>query len=92
MRTWGVAQAKAQFSAVIEKAIREGPQAITKGGKDAVVIVSKREWRKLAESQNATPNTTKFISAWDALKPSFDERYDIDFPRTEGTTRDVDFG
>jgi prevent-host-death family protein len=42
--SWGVAQAKAQFSEVIEKAMTEGPQEVTKGGKDAVVIVSKKEW------------------------------------------------
>jgi len=46
MGTWGVAQAKAQFSEVIEKAMTEGPQEITKGGKDAVVIVSKKDWVK----------------------------------------------
>jgi prevent-host-death family protein len=44
MSTWGVAQAKAQFSEVIEKAITEGPQEVTKSGKDAVMIVSKKEW------------------------------------------------
>jgi prevent-host-death family protein len=41
-----VAQAKAQLSEVIERAMTEGPQEITKGGKDAVMVVSKKEWLK----------------------------------------------
>lgn len=44
MGTWGVTQAKANFSEVISKAMTEGPQEITKGGKEAVVLVSKKEW------------------------------------------------
>jgi len=44
MATWGLAQAKAQLSEVIDRAMTEGPQEITKSGKDAVVIVSKKDW------------------------------------------------
>jgi prevent-host-death family protein len=44
MGSWGVAEAKANFSEVIVKAMTEGPQEITKGGKEAVVLVSKKEW------------------------------------------------
>jgi prevent-host-death family protein len=31
----------------------EGPQEVTKGSKDAVVIVSKKEWLERAERSNA---------------------------------------
>jgi prevent-host-death family protein len=44
MATWGLARAKAQLSEVVDRAMTEGPQEITKSGKDAVVIVSKKEW------------------------------------------------
>ena len=44
MGTWGLAEAKSKFSTVVAKAMTEGPQEVTKGGKDAVVIVSKAEW------------------------------------------------
>src|SRR3546814_10221363 len=37
--TWTVAQAKARLSEVIDKARRKGPQAITRNGKSAVVVV-----------------------------------------------------
>lgn len=43
-KAWNVAQAKAHLSQVIEQALKEGPQTITRNGKDAVVVVSAEEW------------------------------------------------
>jgi len=42
--TWSIAEAKAKFSEVVERARHEGPQRVTKNGRDAVVIVSAEEW------------------------------------------------
>jgi len=39
-----VAKAKANFSAVIDRALLEGPQTITRHGRKAVVVVSAEEW------------------------------------------------
>jgi len=39
-----VAQAKAKFSEVIEKAKSEGPQTITRNGRKAAVLVAAEEW------------------------------------------------
>lgn len=44
--TWTVAKAKAKFSEVIDKARNNGPQAITKHGRTAVVVVSAEEWER----------------------------------------------
>ena len=44
MATWGLADAKAHLSEVIEKAMHDGPQEITRSGRDAVVVVSKKAW------------------------------------------------
>ena len=44
--SWSVADAKARFSEVVEKAKTEGPQIVTKNGKDAVVIVSVDDWER----------------------------------------------
>ena len=41
--TWTVAEAKAKFSEVVQKAETEGPQRITRRGEEAVVVVSKKE-------------------------------------------------
>lgn len=43
---WTVAEAKAKFSEVLERAQAEGPQTITRNGRKAVVIVGADEWEK----------------------------------------------
>ena len=46
--TWSVADAKARFSEVIDLALTEGPQAITRRGRAAVVVVSAEDWKRRA--------------------------------------------
>ena len=43
---WTVAQAKAKFSEVIDRALSDGPQTITRNGRTAVVIVGVEEWQR----------------------------------------------
>jgi prevent-host-death family protein len=43
---WTVAEAKARFSEVIDKAKADGPQTITRNGRKAVVVVSAEEWER----------------------------------------------
>jgi prevent-host-death family protein len=43
---WSVAEAKARLSEVIDRALKQGPQAITKNGRPAVVLVSSEEWAR----------------------------------------------
>jgi prevent-host-death family protein len=43
---WTVAQAKAKFSEVIERAMSEGPQTVTRKGRTAVVVVDAGEWQR----------------------------------------------
>ena len=50
---WQLQDAKNRFSEVVENAIQDGPQIVTKRGKEAVVIVSMDEYRKLT-----TPKTS----------------------------------
>lgn len=44
--TWTVAQAKARFSELIERAQSTGPQTITRNGRTAAVIVAPEEWER----------------------------------------------
>jgi prevent-host-death family protein len=44
--TWTVAEAKAKFSEVIEKAHSDGPQTITRNGRRAAVLVAAEEWER----------------------------------------------
>jgi prevent-host-death family protein len=45
-RNWSVAEAKAKFSEVIERARNDSPQMITRKGKPAVIVVSAEEWER----------------------------------------------
>jgi prevent-host-death family protein len=46
MDGWTVASAKAHLSEVMNRAISEGPQLITRNGRRAVVVVSMEEWER----------------------------------------------
>ncbi len=48
-KTWPVAKAKAHFSALIDRALQEGPQTITRSGRKAVVVVSVEQWERKAK-------------------------------------------
>lgn len=45
-QVWTVAQAKAKFSEIIDRAQSEGPQTITRHGHTAVVVVDAEEWQR----------------------------------------------
>jgi prevent-host-death family protein len=44
--TWTVAEAKAKFSEIIERAMSEGPQTITRKGRTAAIVVGAEEWQR----------------------------------------------
>lgn len=43
---WTVAEAKAKFSEIIDRAMSEGPQTITRKGRTAAVLVGAEEWQR----------------------------------------------
>ena len=59
-REWAVASAKAKFSDVIERALTEGPQTITRRGRKAVVIVSAKDWERKSRRKG---NLAEFFAA-----------------------------
>ena len=46
IQSWTVAEAKAKFSEILERAMAEGPQTITKRGRTAAVVVGAEEWER----------------------------------------------
>jgi len=50
-RVWQLQEAKNKFSEVVEEALSDGPQVITKRGVEAVIVLSYSEYRKLLASQ-----------------------------------------
>jgi prevent-host-death family protein len=45
-KSWAVAEAKAHFSELIERAIHDGPQLVTRNGRATVVVVAADEWER----------------------------------------------
>src|SRR5207245_8695866 len=49
-QSWTVAEAKAKFSEIIERAMSDGPQTITRNGRKAAVLVGEEEWQRKPNS------------------------------------------
>ena len=60
LHSWAVAEAKAHLSQVIEQALQDGPQTITRGGRKAVVMVSVEEWERKTKRKG---NLAEFLAA-----------------------------
>jgi antitoxin Phd len=86
-RTWSLAEAKARFSEVVERARAEGPQHVTRHGRRTVVVVSEDAWHRLVRAQGT------FVQA--LLNPSAqvlsDEEADRLFARDPDAGRPVEF-
>jgi antitoxin Phd len=48
-KRWQLQEAKAKFSELFERAIEDGPQVVTRHNKEAVVVLSEEQFRKLAD-------------------------------------------
>jgi prevent-host-death family protein len=51
--TWQLQEAKNRFSEVVNKALEEGPQTVTRHGEEIVIILSKAEYNRLVKSQTS---------------------------------------
>ena len=79
-RIWPVQDAKARFSEMLEAAVREGPQIVTKRGVETAVLVPIEEWR----SVGAKPRRTL-----KELLLAEEPRFDLEIPpRGQGRWRD----
>jgi prevent-host-death family protein len=58
--TWTVAEAKAKFSKLLDKANSEGPQKITKRGRTIAMVVAAEEWEGKAERKG---NLAEFLAS-----------------------------
>jgi prevent-host-death family protein len=78
---WTVADAKARFSEVIERARSDGPQTITKNGRTAAVVVSAEEWERKAKRKGS-------LAEFFANSPL--RGADIDLERLKDEPRDIE--
>ncbi len=76
MAKWPVHDAKRRFSELIERTQRDGPQVITRHGRDRAVVLSLNDYRKL---ESAKPDFRDYLLSG----PKVDE-FAIDRPRFPG--------
>jgi prevent-host-death family protein len=79
--SWTVADAKARLSEVLEKARTEGPQVITRNGKETAVIVGIEEWERKTKRKGTLAD---FLLA-SPLRGS-----DVEIERSTDAPREVD--
>jgi prevent-host-death family protein len=77
---WQLQQAKQHFSELVARARSEGPQRVTKHGRDAVVVVAAEEYDRLAGEE---PDLLAFIRS----APDFDL---LDLERAGDRGRELD--
>ncbi len=58
--TWQLQEAKQRFSELVRRAQRDGPQVVTRHGKDVVVVLSMEEFKRLTGQQ---PDFKAFLLA-----------------------------
>ncbi|HKX11397.1 MAG TPA: type II toxin-antitoxin system prevent-host-death family antitoxin [Stellaceae bacterium] len=52
MDVWKLQDAKARFSEVVDRALRDGPQVVTRYGENAVVVLAYRDFAAAGEDQD----------------------------------------
>jgi prevent-host-death family protein len=60
-RAWQVQTAKARFSEVFRLARTEGPQRITRQGKDGVVVISDEHYKRLIARKQRSKTLVQFF-------------------------------
>jgi prevent-host-death family protein len=78
--TWSVAEAKARLSEVLDHALNDGPQSITRRGREIVVVVSNEEWHR---KTSRSGSLAEFLAA-SPLRGS-----DLDIERVDAPARDA---
>ena len=81
MHIWQLQDAKNKFSQLVNLALSEGPQLVTRNGKDAAIVLSVETYRTLTKTK---PSLNKFL-----LSVSFDD-FEIE-RETNFTREDVSF-
>lgn len=77
---WSVADAKARLSELLDRVINDGPQAITRRGREIAIVVSVEEWHK---KNSRSGSLAEFLAA----SPLHDSGLDIE--RADAPARDV---
>lgn len=53
VQRWPLYEAKNKFSELVDKALAQGPQFVTRRGEDVVVVVSSKEYMRLRSNESS---------------------------------------
>ncbi len=81
MQTWQLQEAKNRLSEVVEKALHQGPQVITRRGADTAVVLSMEDYRRMRQPE------TDLVGFFQASPLSGVE---LELERARDTGREVD--
>ena len=70
---WSVAEAKARLSELLDRALSDGPQAITRRGREIAIVLSAEEWHKKSSRSGS-------LAEFFATSPLRDSGLDIERP------------
>ncbi len=84
MRTWKLEDAKNRFSEVVRRALAHQPQRVTRGGREAVIVVSAEDYERLVAPQDLV----EFLKASPLAEAMAEGELDLERPRDMG--RDID--
>ena len=79
--TWQLQDAKSKFSQLVESAMADEPQIVTKHGHNAVVVLSYKEYEAMTKPKNSLVNFFKDSPLADA---------EIDIPRNNDYPREIE--
>ncbi|NCS96954.1 type II toxin-antitoxin system Phd/YefM family antitoxin [bacterium] len=77
---WQLQDAKKKFSEVVERALKQGPQLITRHGEKAVVVMSYKEYAQMKKSQT---KLSEFFRATPLSKIDIILKRDKSLPRKD---------
>ena len=77
---WQLQEAKARFSELVQKAIDDGPQTVTRRGKPAVVVLSVEQFELMKKRQISLKDLLAMVSL-----------EDVDLERNKDLPREIDW-
>ena len=80
-KAWTLADAKAHLSEVVDNALKNGPQVITRHGRKTVIVVAAEEWERKTQREGT-------LADFFAASPLRDSGLEIERP--QDTPRDID--
>ena len=81
MQTWQIQEAKDRLGEIVDSALRQGPQLITRGGVETAVLLSCEEYRRLRKPET---DLVDFFHASPLVGA------DLDLERSRDSGRDID--